>query len=260
MRQRLGRIITWAFIIVDSVMVTLGVLYAAGLLAQSTALLSLVEPWALFLSSWLLTLILVQLFLTIVMGLVGARSRRRTLVSDALLDRLQKLGVETLTRMKIDRPMGLSVYKKSSLAFATKNRIYVGDQLLQTAPDDEIAGLIAHEMGHFLRRRWHVIRRIIFWLRVILFLIVFSEVGRSDAGTIIGVTALVAFTLARIPLNWRQEYAADAEAANRLGPSAMVVSLEKLKEANYDGVSFTHPPLSKRIKRLQSMSVLPYTS
>jgi len=55
MRQRLGRIITWAFIIVDSVMVTLGVLYAAGLLAQSTALLSLVEPWALFLSSWLLT-------------------------------------------------------------------------------------------------------------------------------------------------------------------------------------------------------------
>jgi len=40
----------------------------------------------------------------------------------------------------------------------------------------------------------------------------------------------------------------------------MVVSLEKLKETNYDGVSFTHPPLSKRIRRLQSMSVLPYTS
>src|SRR5438552_19127340 len=107
MRQRLGRIITWAFIIVDSVMVTLGVLYAAGLLAQNTALLSLVEPWALFLSSCLLTLILVQLLLTIAIRLVGPRSRRRTLVTDALLDRLQKLAVETLPRRKVDRPMGL---------------------------------------------------------------------------------------------------------------------------------------------------------
>src|SRR5205807_8260891 len=106
------------------------------------------------------------------------------------------------TRMKIDRPMGLSVYKKSSLAFATKHRIYVGDQLLQTAPDDEIAGLIAHEMGHFLRRRWQVIGRIIFWLRVILFLTVLSEGGWSEAQTIIGVTAGVAVTVAGLPLHW----------------------------------------------------------
>src|SRR5437899_11361431 len=104
MRQRLGRIITWAFIIVDSVMVTLGVLYAAGLLAQNTALLSLVEPWALFLSSCLLTLILVQLFLTIVIGLAAARRRRSTLVSLAILDRLHKLGGETLPSRQSDRP------------------------------------------------------------------------------------------------------------------------------------------------------------
>lgn len=157
MRQRLEKTLNWAYIVVYSVMVTLGVLYAAALSTENAALLTLVEPWALSLSSWFFTLILVQLFITILAASLQARSRRRTLVSDALLDRLQKIGVETLTRMKIDRPIGLSVFKKSSSAFAGKNRIYVGDHLLQTAPDDEIAGLIAHEMAHLLRTRSSVI-------------------------------------------------------------------------------------------------------
>ena len=260
MHQRLERALTWAYIVVFSIMVTLGVLYGAGLWTGNAALLMLVEPWALSLSSWLFTLILVQLFITILAAYLQTRSRRKTPVSDALVDRLQKLGVETLTRMKIDRPIGLSVFKKSSSAFAGKNRIYVGDQLLQAAPDDEIAGLIAHEMAHLLRTRSSVIKRVIFWLRVIFFLIVFYEFGQSDAGTIIGVTALVAFTLGSIPWNWRQEYAADAEAAKRLGPSTILASFEKLKETNYDGVSFTHPSLPKRIRRLRSMSALPYAN
>lgn len=252
MHQRLEKALTWAYIVVFSVMVTLGILYAVGLWAQRVALLSLVEPWALLVSSWVFALILVQLLIAIPAVFLRARSRRRTLVSDSLLDRLQRLGVETLTRMKIDRPIGLSVYKKSSLAFAGKNRIYVGDQLLQTAPDDEITGLIAHEMGHLLRSS-SIIRRLIFWIRVIVFLIVLYEAGQSEAGVILGVTALNLFSLARIPLNWRWEYGADEEAAKRLGSSAMLVSLEKLRETNYDGLSFTHPSLSNRIRRIELM-------
>jgi len=253
------RTIIWTYIIVDVSMVALGVVFAAGLWTNNAGLLLLVEPPAVFLASWLFTLLLLQLFIMSVAGIARRRILSTSPVSGELKERLQKLGVDTLTRMKILRSIGLSVAKRSSSAFAYKDRIYVGEQLLQTAPDDEIIGIIAHEMGHLLTRRVRLVKNLIFSLRVIAFLIVLYVSAQSDSGLILGVTGLVAFTLARIPLNWRLEYNADAEAARRLGPDPIVVSLEKLKEANYDGVSFTHPPLSKRIRRIQALLMTPVT-
>ncbi len=259
-RVLLTRAFFWSFTIVDVVMVTLGVLFAASLWANNAGLLLLVEPPSIFLANWLLTLIFLQILIMIVAGVVRRRTLARSPVSEELRERLQKLGVDTLTRMRIDRSIGFSVAKKSTLAFAVRDRIYVGEQLLQTGPDDEVVGVIAHEMGHILTNNVFLIRRIMFWLRVIVFLLVLYLVAQSDAGLVLGVTALVAFTLARIPLNWRQEYTADVEASKRLGPGPIVVSLEKLKETNYDGASFTHPSLSKRIRRLQLFSTSPTTS
>ncbi len=164
----------------------MGVVFVAAVWTNSVGLLSFVEPPALFLASWLFTLLLLQLFIMIVAGIVRVRTLSRRPVSDELKERLQKLGVDTLTRMRIDRSIGLSVAKKSSLAFAVKDRIYVGERLLQTAPDDEIIGVIAHEMGHILTKHVFLVRRLIFSLRVIAFLIVLSVSAQSDAGVILG--------------------------------------------------------------------------
>jgi Zn-dependent protease with chaperone function len=259
-RHLVTRTIIWVYVIVDVAMVTLGVVFVAALWTNSASLLSFVEPPALFLASWLFTLFLLQLFIMIIARMVQVRILLRRPVSDELKERLQKLGVETLTRMRIDRSIGLSVAKKSSSAFAYKNRIHVGEQLLQTAPDDEIIGTIAHEMGHLLTKHFFLVKKLIFSLRVIAFLIVLYLTAQSDAELILGVTGLVTFTLARIPLNWKLEYKADREAATRLGADPIVVSLEKMKETYYDGVSFTHPPLSKRIQRIQASFMASLTS
>src|SRR5437867_1885089 len=145
-RYLLTKAYIWANMIIIGTMVILGAVFAAGLLANNRPLVDLVEPPASILASILLNLILLLLFFRIVAGFVRGWILSRRAVSSELKERLQKLGVETLTKMKIDRRVGLSVAKKSSEAFGTKNHIYVGERLLQTAPDDEIVGIIAHEM------------------------------------------------------------------------------------------------------------------
>jgi hypothetical protein len=46
------------------------------------------------------------------------------------------------------------------------------------------------------------------------------------------------------PLYWRLEYDADAKAAELLGAEIILLTLRKLKTRSFDGISFTHPPLS----------------
>jgi len=47
---------------------------------------------------------------------------------------------------------------------------------------------------------------------------------------------------------------ADAKAAEYLGSEVVAQALEKLKTTGYTGISFTHPPMSRRIKKLQMRS------
>ena len=115
-------------------------------------------------------------------------------------------------------------------------------------------------MGHLLKKRLNTIMGLIFLIRVIVFLAALYVASLSETGTIIGVTVLAASPLVRMPLQWSLEYSADAEAARRLGSEPIVVSLEKLRETNYDGASFTHPSLTKRIKKIRIYRAVAPTS
>ena len=114
--------------------------------------------------------------------------------------------------------------------------------------------ILGHELGHILKRHlsikgaWNV-------LYFFAFLAVIYIAGQSHSSAILATTSLLALILAGIPLNWRIEYSADKFSAERLGPNPIVSALERLKMFYPDCVSFTHPPVSRRIRRIQALSI-----
>jgi STE24 endopeptidase len=132
--------------------------------------------------------------------------------------------------------------------------VFVTERLVATLAPDELAAIIAHEVGHHRRR--HVPLRlcavatfVLPWLGATALEIP----GAFLAGLVLALPATLAvFRLVR----WT-EYDADAYAARRVGPGAMARALRGLgPEA--DGPRFTrpfalHPPLDRRVARLDPL-------
>ena len=233
----------------------MGVLYAVAYwIDGGVVLLVFVNP-ALVVIGGLFAIITALGILEFSVKIVFPRLSRKP-VSVELKERLWKLAVETLRRMNANPRVQFVVGKRSSLAYVRKNRIVVGDRLLLVSSDEEIIGLIGHEIGHVLKRH-AIIKGLASLATFIAFMAVFVAAGESDFSVRLAVTTVAGFALAGIPLNWRLEYTADRVAAERLGASAVARTLERLRTINYDGVSFSHPPLSKRIRRIRSLSITP---
>lgn len=240
--------------------VALGVLYALGLWLNNSPLLSFLDP----IISIEATVAFYGLFLVPAIWLLGrfvfvkVFSRK---VDIGLKERLQRLAVETMHRMGVNqRDSRFVVSRGSSSASARSNfgkdSIVVGDRLLQQASDEEVIGVLGHEIGHVLKK--HVYIKGLFRLIYVAgFLALTSVAARSRPTTIVGVTAYLAIVLAEIPLSWRLEYTADKFSAEKLGPNPMVSALERLKVFYPDCASFTHPPISRRIRRIRSLSITP---
>jgi Zn-dependent protease with chaperone function len=178
-----------------------------------------------------------------------------------LKERLQRLVVETLRRMNINpKKTRFVVHNRSSSASvrrgAFRDTVAVGEQLLRDASDEEIMGILGHEFAHALKGHLRIKAG---WntLYFFAFLAIIYRAAESHSAAILGITGLLAFFLAGIPLNWRIEYSADKFSAEKLGPTAMVSALKRLKLFYPDCVSFTHPPLSRRIRRIQALSITP---
>lgn len=187
--------------------------------------------------------------------IVLPRLSRRPL-GPGLKERLWSLGIETLRRMNVNPKVQFMVAKGSLFAYVRKNRIVVGERLLLGASDEEIVGVVGHEIGHVVKK--HVlIKGLASFATFIAFMVVFVVAGQSEFSARLALTTVFGFALAGIPLNWRLEYTADRMAAERLGVNTVVQALERLRMNNYDGVSFSHPPLSRRIRRIRSLSITP---
>ena len=128
--------------------------------------------------------------------------------------------------------------------------------MMQDASDEEIMAILGHELGHIVKRHL-TIRGAVNALYFFAFLAVIYEASLSHTEAVLSVAGFLALYLAGNPLNWRMEYAADKFSAERLGPNSMISALEKLKVYYPDCVSFTHPPLSRRILRIQALSITP---
>ena len=240
--------------------VVLGALYALGLWLNNSLLLLILDP----IISIVSTVAFYGLFVVPIVWILGKFIFVRVFsrhVDIELKERLQRLAVETLHRMNVNPGSMRFVVQKRSSSASTRRRRYkdtigVGDQLLQSASDEEIMGVLSHECGHVLKRHltFKGARNALYFFA---FLAASYEAGRSHAAAVLAIAGFLALYLVEIPLNWRIEYAADRFSVEKLGPNPIASALERLKVFDPDCVSFTHPPLSRRIRRIRSLSITP---
>jgi predicted Zn-dependent protease len=136
--------------------------------------------------------------------------------------------------------------------------VYVNSGLIQAATDDELAGVLAHEIGHIAAR--HSVKKL---QAVMGYQLVASlALGLSGQGTLSQSLDIV-FNLVNLGYSRQDEFLADTLAVKyvrraKLDPSGIVSFFEKLKEeAQRRGraeplVFFSsHPPIEERIKNAQ---------
>jgi len=241
-------------------LVILGALYLLGLWIKNDLLLNVLDPMI----SILATLGFYGLFLAPLTWIIGrfvfVRVVSRKRMPPELKERLRGLAAETLRRMNVDRKLSFVIGRRSSSAYVYRafgrTRIVIGENLVQGASDEEVMAILGHEVGHVVKGHLHI-KGLTTLVSVIAFVVLFGTNGESRSAIILGITVLLSLVIAGMPLNWRLEYTADRFSAERLGASPMVSALEKLKITNPDCVSFTHPPLSRRIRRIGELSITP---
>jgi heat shock protein HtpX len=179
-------------------------------------------------------------------------------------------------------------------AFATgrnpKNAVVAATRgLLNTLDDDELEGVIAHEMAHIKDRDILVMTIaastamiIAFAARIILFQMFFSRNRNVNLPLLILVviTAPIAAMLVQLAISRSREYKADRVGAMTIyKPLSLAKALEKLERENkrkpirkgnpatsslfivnpftrssFTSIFSTHPPMEKRIQRLRMMA------
>lgn len=259
-RHRLIKLFIWAQVPLVSAVVVTGGLYALALLLESRFLLGLVQSPALTFSATLFALIAFLWLFSFILRIILIIVFRKRTVSLDVRERLGKVGPETLQRMGLNLKVRFLVLRRSSNAYNGKNRILVGEKFLQQSTDDEVRGIIGHEIEHIVKKDnmikqlWTLIPSLT--LGITLGLLIGLSHGQAESAFVPLMTGIGALLLSGIPLNWRIEYRADRFAAQHLGTDLVVRALSRLKTTHFDGFSFTHPSLSRRIRRLQQTGQL----
>jgi predicted Zn-dependent protease len=137
--------------------------------------------------------------------------------------------------------------------------VYVNSGLIQAANDDELAGVLAHEIGHIAAR--HSVKK----LQAVMGyqLVMNIALGLSGQSTL-GRSLDVVFNLVNLGYSRQDEFLADSLAvkyARRadFNPQGIITFFEKLKaESERRGSGFrlaflsSHPPIEERIKNVQN--------
>lgn len=161
--------------------------------------------------------------------------------------------------------------------------------ILNTLNDDELEGVIAHEMAHVKDRdilvmtvAASVAMIIAFAARIILFQMFFSRNRNVNPLLLIvvAITAPIAAMLVQLAISRSREYKADRVGAMTIyNPKALARALDKLEKGNkkrpirrgnpatsslfivnpftrstFVSIFSTHPPIAKRIRRLNDMA------
>lgn len=162
--------------------------------------------------------------------------------------------------------------------FGKNKRIALFDTLIEKHTDDELVGVLAHEIGHF--KKGHIVKAIVLstlTTGVLFFLLglmmhnrsLFDAFGVKETSVylslvLFGVVMTPVNDLLSIAGNWlsrKHEFEADAYAAEVTGNAgAMADALRKLSRDNlsnltphpfYVFLNYTHPPVAQRIAALE---------
>lgn len=223
-------------------------------------------------------------------------SYRVKLVSEAESPRLYRTVQRIATMNGLPMPKVGIVPTSTPNAFATgrnpKNAVVCATEgIMRLLDDDELSGVLAHEMAHVKNRDILVMSvaatiagAISFASRFAFYGALFGGGRRNEGGMIIAlavmITAPIAAMIVQLAISRSREYKADYEGAKLIGkPLYLARALEKLETANRrDPLKFgnpassslwivnpfsakglatiftTHPPMTERIKRLRQMA------
>lgn len=249
-RQAAFQALFWVQVVLLILMLVFGGIYAIGLFLNLSSVSGVIYPIALQLALALRIMLYAVIGFVIVLGYYRRLSRRKKTIDQGLKDRLRLVVSQTEQRMMIKKPVRpLILPRGANAANIGRNRIIVGEKLVQHMDDQELAGIIGHELAHGIQH--HVlIKAVLFPLVIVLGLALYVITWSSPGGTLLVWTIFAGIIFAEVPLSWKMEYSADHRSAELLGKVAMTRALAYLKEIHYDGPSFTHPRFSSRINRL----------
>ena len=141
--------------------------------------------------------------------------------------------------------------QRSAFTNIFSSKVYLPIGWIRRYHRSEIISIIAHEFGH-IKRRWQFAIEATFVVGIayglalllsmltVMLLLVFDVLYVSVAFILIGLVSR------------RNEYRADMESARAVGPEGLISVFEDLKgRMRRDDGSETHPPLSKRIRKLK---------
>jgi Zn-dependent protease with chaperone function len=136
---------------------------------------------------------------------------------------------------------------------AFTSRVYVPMSWIESFPKSEIIAVLAHEFGHVKRRvrfglELTLAAGLAYSFALILNLFTVMLVLVFEVAEIAMLFLLVSF------VSWRNEYRADRAGARAAGPEGLISVFETVRQkSGKDEGSETHPPLSKRIQRLEPL-------
>lgn len=222
------------------------------------------------------------------------KAYKAKIVSEREAPRLYRTVQRIANMAELPMPKVAVVPTDTPNAFATgrnpKNAVVAATRgLLNVLDDDELEGVIAHEMAHIKDRdilvmtiAASVAMIIAFAARIILFQMFFSRNRNINPLLLIVVviTAPIAAFLVQLAISRSREYKADRVGAMTIfKPMSLAKALEKLEMANkrkpfkgknpatsslfivnpftrssITSIFSTHPPMEKRIKRLNDMA------
>lgn len=219
-------------------------------------------------------------------------SYRARIVEPHEAPRLHRLVDDLCRRADLPKPRVAIVPEAAPNAFATgRSRkhavVAVTEGLLRLLPDDELRGVLAHELGHVRNRDILVMSAaatiggaIAFAARWAMWGSLFGDDdGGSIAGAILlAVTAPIAALLVQLAISRAREYKADAAGAAIAGdPLSLARALRRLEAAARGvplhanpahshlfivnplrggwvaGLFATHPPMDERVRRLERL-------
>jgi heat shock protein HtpX len=223
-------------------------------------------------------------------------SYKAKIVDEATAPRLYRIVRGVAQKADLPMPKVAIVPSQTPNAFATgrspKNAVVAATQgILDTLDDNELEGVMAHEMSHVQNRDMMVMTiaatlagAISFAARSVLYGAMMGG-GRDNGGNVIlllvvAITAPLAALLVQTAISRNREYLADETGAMMIGrPLYLARALQKLESANkrnpmrsgnpasahlfivnpFSGGSLvnlfqTHPPMAKRIARLKAMA------
>lgn len=223
-------------------------------------------------------------------------SYKAKIVDERTSPRLYRIVQQVAFKANLPMPKVAIVPTETPNAFATgrnpKNAVVAATEgILKTLSDEELEGVLAHEMAHVKDRDILVMTiaatlagAISFAARYLWFGSMFGG-GRRDNGAgwliiIVAITAPLAALLIQLAISRSREYKADEEGALIIGrPLSLARALEKLEAANrrkpiqqgnpassslwivnpfgatgFTRIFSTHPPMAERVKRLKLMA------